>query len=259
MKKFVKLFALAVMLVLSVQAVAQNRNSGTLFLGASFPMKDYADFEGFNEFVLTSDEDGAGAAIGFNAGLKWYFNVGVEGLGVMLSLDGFYNGPNSELKAAYRRGEPIRYENFSGEYDSFSFKATPQYFNIPAMVGLNYIYYLNPNFGIYLEAGAGGNFGLITDMESVFESHESAIHGKYKATTTYDKAFSFAYQAGAGIEVANNLVVGCSFYNLGARQVVGNCTLKMVDGNANPINESKYCEFGKISPIMILGRIGFSF
>ena len=80
MNKLLKVFVMAVMLVLGGQTMAQTR--GTMFLGASFPMKDYADFDGFNDFALTTyDSDDAGAGIGFNAGIKWYFNVGVEGRG----------------------------------------------------------------------------------------------------------------------------------------------------------------------------------
>ena len=257
MKKLAKVFALAVLMVMGSQAMAQTR--GAMFLGASFPMGDFGDFGGFNEFALTQyGESDAGAGIGFNAGLKWYFNVGVKGLGVMLSVDGFYNGPNSDLKTAYRNGK-LWYDGFGSELENFSFNSTPKYINVPAMLGINYRYYLNPNFGIYVEAGAGGNLGLITDMETTFDSHVSAIHGKYKVTTSYDKAFSFAYQAGAGIEVAKNLVVGCSFYHLGARQVEGSRTTKMVDGNATPINKTEYLEYGEVTPIMVLGRIGFCF
>ncbi|MBQ4398484.1 MAG: outer membrane beta-barrel protein [Bacteroidales bacterium] len=256
MKKLVRLFALVAMMVIGGQAMAQTR--GAMFLGASFPMSDFGEFDGFNEFALTQyDESDAGAGIGFNVGLKWYFNVGVEGLGIMLSADGFYNGPNSDLKTAYRN-DNLWYDGWA-DIENFSFSSTPKYINVPVMLGINYRYYLNPNFGIYVEAGAGGNLGLITEMETSFDSRVSAIHGKYKVTTNYDKAFSFAYQAGAGIEVAKNLVVGCSFYHLGSRQVEGNRTMKMVDGNAGPYNESEYLKFGKITPIMVLGRIGFSF
>lgn len=261
MNKLFRMFALAILMIIGSQAMAQTR--GALFVGASFPMKDYKEFNNFNDFALTSTNASAtygGAGVGFNAGLKWYFNVGVKGLGVMLSVDGFYNGPNSDLKTAYRDGKGIQWiDGFGDNFENFSFNSTPKYINVPAMLGINYRYYLNPNFGIYVEAGAGGNLGLITDMETTFDSHVSAIHGKYKVTTSYDKAFSFAYQAGAGIEVAKNLVVGCSFYHLGARQVEGSRTTKMVDGNATPINKTEHLEYGEVTPIMVLGRIGFCF
>ena len=166
MKKLVKMFALAVMMIYCSQAMAQTR--GAMFLGASFPMSDFADFEGIRDFALVStdhDEDDAGAALGFNAGLKWYYNVGVKGLGVMLSVDGFYNGPNSDLKTAYRNGEGSMGNQWAG--GSYTYKATPKYINVPVMLGLNYMFRINPQLGLYVEAGAGGNLRFITGMESV--------------------------------------------------------------------------------------------
>lgn len=258
MKKLVKMFALAVMMILCSQAMAQTR--GAMFLGASFPMSDFGDFDGFDDFALSSldlDDDDAGAAIGFNAGLKWYFNVGVQGLGVMLSVDGFYNGPNSDLKTAYRNGESTMGNQWLG--GSFTYDATPKYISVPAMVGLNYMYRINPQLGIYVEAGAGGNCRFITDMKTVGTFTISGITTKTVTTQSFDPAFSFAYQAGIGFEVARNFVIGCSFYDLGAAQVKGDQTVKTTIGNSSPSSNTSYNEMGKMHPVMILGRIGFSF
>lgn len=256
MKKIVKVLALAAMLVMGGQAMAQTR--GAMFLSASFPLKDYAEFDDFSDFALTAvddDADDCGAGIGFNVGFKWYFNVGVEGLGVMLSLDGFYNGPNPDLKTAYRNKEGM----FDGQIytSSFGYNYTPRFINVPAMLGLNYIYHLNPNLGIYVEAGAGGNLRFITDMEYVTEKSLDilgiTINSDTKVTNNYDKAFSFAYQVGAGIEVAKNLVIGCSFYDLGKADVKGETVIK-----GDP-NSPRATMWGTVHPMMILGRIGFSF
>ena len=258
MKKIVKVLALAVMLVMGGQAMAQTR--GAMFLSATFPVKDFADFDSFDDFALTaldSDADDCGSGIGFNVGFKWYFNVGVKGLGVMLSLDGFYNGLNSDLKAAYCDME----STYSGYIynGSFKYNSKPQFINAPFMVGVNYIYHLNPNFGIYAEAGAGGNFRFITSMETVGKSTLLNVETQTKTTQKYDMGFSFAYQAGIGIEVAKNLVIGCSFYDLGKANVKGEQTTRVKTQNLDPTTTSKYQELGKAHPMMILARIGFSF
>ena len=60
MKKIVKVLALAAMLVMGGQAMAQTR--GAMFLSGAFPLKDYADFDSFDDFALTSidlDDDDA--------------------------------------------------------------------------------------------------------------------------------------------------------------------------------------------------------
>ena len=255
MKKLVRLFALVAMMVIGAQAMAQTR--GAMFLGASFPVNDFAKYNGVNEFALkTVDATQAGAAIGFNAGLKWYFNVGVKGLGVMLSLDGFYNGPNSDLKAEYRNGQ------WGGQYvnGSFSYNATPKYINVPAMLGVNYMYNINPQLGVYVEAGAGGNMRFITQMESVGTLNILGVESSVKTTQKYDNAFTFAFQAGLGFEIARNLRIGCSFYNLGKAEVKGDETVRTTTINNNVSNtDNTYRTFGSVQPIMVLGRIGFSF
>ena len=259
MKKFVKVFALAALMIMGGQALAQTR--GAMFLSAAFPLKDYAEFDGFDDFALTSldyDDDDAGAGIGFNVGLKWYFNVGVEGLGVMLSLDGVYNGPNADLKTAYRNNENSGGNNMLG--GSFTYNSTPRYINVPAMLGLNYIYHFNPSLGVYVEAGAGGNMRFITAMETVSKTTVVGVESQVTTTQKYDNAFSFAYQVGAGIEVAKNLVVGVSFYDLGKAHVKGDQTIKTKTLNDNVSNTTKdFKEYGMVHPMMIMGRIGFSF
>lgn len=255
MKKLVRLFAVIAMMAFGGQAMAQT--SGAMYLGASFPMNDFARYDGVNEFALqTVDATQAGAAIGFNAGIKWYFNVGVKGLGVMLSLDGFYNGPNSELKADYRNGQ------WGGQWvnSTLTYNATPKYFNVPAMLGVNYLYNINPQLGVYVEAGLGGNMRFITEMESVGTLNVLGVESSVKTIQKYDNVFSFAYQAGLGFEVAKNLRIGCSIYNLGKGDVKGEETVKTTTINNNVSNtETTYRTYGTIQPIMVLGRIGFSF
>ena len=260
MNKLFKVFAMAVILMMGGQAMAQSR--GAMFLSATFPMKDYAKYDGsFYDFALTSqykDVCDAGAGVGFNAGLKWYYNVGVKGLGVFLSVDGFYNGPTKELKNAYRDQEGEISGSFMG--GKFSYNATPKYINVPGMLGLNYIYPINSNLNIYVEAGAGGNLRLITDMESVTDGTLFGVETKITETQEYEKAFSFAYQAGLGFVVAKNLVIGCSFYDLGSATVESKHTLKTKTlSDNNTTTEVGYPSHGTIHPIMVLGRIGFSF
>lgn len=257
MKKIAKVFALTVMLVIGGQAMAQYR--GAMFLGASFPMNSFGDFDGFNEYALMRvEESDAGAAIGFNAGIKWYFNVGVEGLNAMVSVDGFYNGINSNLKTAFRESE----SNYNGLLlnTSFKYDATPKYFNFPAMLGVNYIYHFNPNLGIYVEAGAGGNFRLITDLEAVAKGQ--SVLGQevtQRDITDYDNAITFAYQAGIGFEIAKNLVIGCSFYDLGKADVSAELIHKEVINQEAQPEAKEYKTYGNVHPVMVVGRIGFSF
>ena len=259
MKRYLKIVALAVMMIMGGRTVAQTH--GSMFIGVSFPMKDYAIFDGFNQYALTAvDESKAGAGAGFTAGFKWYYGVGVQGLGVMLSVDGFYNGPNVDLKSAYRKGEcMIGDQSFIG--GNFVYDETPKFINVPAMLGLNYTYSVNPHLAIYAEAGVGGNCRFITDMKTI-ETITDPLLGittKQVRTREYYKSFSFAYQAGIGIEVDKNLIIGCSIYDLGSAPVNCDESSKLVIGNNSNSSEPIYTEKGTIKPIMLLGRIGFKF
>ena len=256
MKKLFTVMALAAILIMGGQAMAQTR--GALLVSAAFPLGDYGDFDDFDDFALMSaDDHDAGAGVGFSAGLKWYFNVGVKGLGVMLSVDGIYNGANSELRNAYREMAT----NYNGQFidGSFNYIATPKIINVPLMLGLNYIYHFNPNFGLYVEAGAGANMRCITRMESVAKGGILGADTKVTTVQKYDLGFSFAYQAGIGFEIAKNLVVGCSFYDLGGAVVKGDETIVTKPAIGDSSSKTNFNTFGSVHPYMILARIGFSF
>lgn len=258
MKKVIRMVMLSAMMFWGAQAMAQTR--GAVFFGASVPTGEYAKFDNMSDFALTTpNATYAGAAVGFNAGIKWYFNVGVKGLGAMLSIDGIYNGPNSDLKTAYRSGEV---ENGFGSLASGSskYEATPKFINVPAMLGVNYIYEINPNFSVFAETGLGGNYRAITRMEHVGKLEVLGVETQQNTTQKYDGTFSFAWQIGAGVEVAKNLVIGASFYDLGSAEVKGDQTIKRKTSiNNTTTTEEKYLTFGTVRPKMILVRIGFSF
>ena len=71
----------------------------------------------------------------------------------------------------------------------------------------------------------------------------------------YEKALTFAWQAGVGIEVSKSLVIGCSFYDLGGAPVKGELKT-MVEGVNMPTADFEY---GTDHPVMVLGRLGFRF
>jgi opacity protein-like surface antigen len=125
---------------------------------------------------------------------------------------------------------------------------------------LKSIYHFNPNFGLFVEAGAGGNLRIITDMATVAKQ-DVVLVGETKTSIVnhYDKAFSFAWQAGIGFEVAKNLVVGCSFYDLGKGTVNMTENKKITIGENTTTSQPDYKTLGTVHPVMVLGRIGFSF
>lgn len=246
MKKTFRLLALVIMLVMSGQAIAQM--NGTMFLSAAFPVGNYGKGEN-NAWSLTAnnlDSRYAGASIGANVGLKWNFGIGVPGLSVMLSADGFFNGLNNDLKEYFDERE-IDMKN-NQLIKSYTLNR-PRYINVPVMVGLHQIFYLTSSFGIYIEAGLGGNARFITNYE---ETVVDALNISTSTIYDYKTAFSFAYQVGTGFEVSKNFVIGASFYDLGASKVVAERTRPIL-GTDTYKNEKG------VRPMMMLVRIGFKF
>lgn len=246
MKKTFRLIALAIMLVMGGQAIAQM--NGTMFLSAAFPVGNYGKGEN-NAWSLTAnnlDSRYAGASIGANVGLKWNFGIGVPGLSVMLSADGFFNGLNNDLKEYFDERE-IDMKN-NQLIKSYTLNR-PRYINVPVMVGLHQIFYLTSSFGIYIEAGLGGNARFITNYE---ETVVDALNISTSTIYDYKTAFSFAYQVGTGFEVSKNFVIGASFYDLGASKVVAERTRPIL-GTDTYKNEKG------VRPMMMLVRIGFKF
>lgn len=250
MNKF-KTLILSLLLVVGVQAMAQTQSQkhGYMFISAAFPTGDFAKGDDFSALALGSNAyNEGGAGVGFNVGLKWDFNVGVPGLGVMLSLDGFFNGPNADMKDFYKNVKSLsEIENNNVTVRS------PKYINVPAMLGVNYCYYLNPQFGLYAEAGLGGNLRFITNY--TVKGTGKVSNKKNSVTYDYNSALSFAYQLGLGIEVSKSLVIGFSYYDLGKADVKGEFS-SVLAGNDVP---STSFEYASLHPMMLLGRIGFRF
>ena len=249
MNKLKSLIVLSLMLFVGGQMMGQNQIHGNMFLSAAFPMGSFADGGSITSTALgsVSSQDG-GAGIGVNFGLRWTFGVGVPGLDVMLTADGFYNGPNGDMKDFYkdvRNDWEVLHNNVTVR--------SPKYFNIPAMLGMHYCYDINPQFGVYAEAAAGGNMRFITN----YTQKGSTKVANLKNSTIYDysSAFTFAYQLGLGIEVSKSLVIGFSFYDLGKAEVKGDCST-VLEGVTLPTQSFEYVT---LHPMMILGRIGFAF
>lgn len=252
MKKLVKVLMLAVVLFASGNLFAQT--NVYLNLGGALPLGDFADSDDDKGCALINEKmDEGGAGFGLNAGLKLKFGVGVKGLGVIATFDGIYNGLNSEMRDFFEDFE----DELDEDADSYTFRK-PKYINIPLMVGANYTYNINSKFGVYGEFASGFNVRLISDLFMEYE--EETSYGDYELSIDYNykPAVSFAYQMGAGIELANRITIGMSYYNLGKAKVEGKIKEKVsYDGDSD--SESENFKGKRVTPSMLMLRVGFKF
>ena len=245
MKKLSTLIIAVMLMFAGSQLLAQT--NVYLNLSGALPTGDFADGDEDDWGLMGEDNEG-GAGFGFNVGLKFNIATGVKGLRAMITLDGIYNGLNSDLRDAF---EDV-IEAGEDRYDEFEF-TTPKYINIPVMGGVNYTYNFNNKFGIYGEAGLGANLRLITKMESYIETSYQ------KATTTfqYDPKFSLAYQLGAGIELSNRFTIRINFYDLGDPKVKGKISEKVKYTGGGSDSDSEKFTWKRIRPTMVMLRVGF--
>ena len=244
MKKLCTLLMVAAMTIAGGQLFAQT--NVYLNLSGAIPTGDFADGDE-NDWGLSTEDTEGGAGMGFGLGFKFKFATGVNGLSALFMFDGIYNGLNSDLRDYFEE----QIEDGEDYYKEYSL-ITPKHINIPVMGGVNYTYDFNPKFGIFAQAGLGPDLHIVTKMERYSES--SSV--KTTRTVEYDPQISLAYQLGAGIEISKRITIGIDYYNLGKAKVKGKISYKTKHTNGGTDSGSDKLSLKRITPTMVMLRIG---
>ena len=161
----------AAMLLFTGATFAQFQFS--VHLGGSLPTGDFGKTQISNEDIYSSvlfndyGEQG-NAGPGFNLGVKGKGSLPVEGLGLIATVDGFYNSLNKDMYKFRERNLNSVYDG--GDYRDVAMEIKlPRYINIPVMLGLNYQMDFSDAFGIWVEAAAGLNVRIITNYEYEYD------------------------------------------------------------------------------------------
>ena len=250
MKKIIcKCSQIIAVLLFSVNVMAQT--SFSYHLGASKPLGDFANSRAEDRgdviwYDLDSKKGGAG--MGLNLGVKMKSDIAsIEGLGFIFTTDVFYNGANEDVKEW--KNELL--EEFEDEYEYDESKLTlPKWLNIPVMVGLNYEYAINDDFGIWTEFGAGANLGKLTNHKGFFEID----NWEYTHKDVYEFKVSAAVQLGVGVKLSDKISMGVHYYSFGNRRIEGQC---FEDVNGEEYDDKFKCK--SITPTMLTFRIGYHF
>lgn len=250
------LAALIIAIILSSNTFAQIPGF-SIHAGGVFPNGDFAegDENSWALMKLKKESSDAGAATGFNLGIKSQFKIpSVKGLNFLASLDFMYNGMNSDIKDLFdEEGEDL--EDF--EY------TTPKYMNIPIMLGLNYSYGLNDKIKLWGEFAAGINIRKITDLSAEGTDYDYYYDewGNYyeyeydfKTTYIYDIKTTFAFQLGGGVLFADRFSVGLHYYALGKAKVQGN-----IEYEEDDETEKGKFKYKDVNPSMLVLRLGLHF
>lgn len=252
MKKFT-IACMMLMLMLVKQGFAQT--NFYINASAAVPLSDYASsgWHPQTTCALLSDKGWCGGAgLGANLDLKLKFNVGVKGLGVFLSLDGIYNGLNKGVNDYL---DDLKYQIWD-EIDGSVTMEKPWYLNACAMTGINYVFQINPKFGVFWELGIGANYRYIAGFDLYAYEYDSDF--SVGELVRYEPKFTFAFQAGTGVEVSKRLVIGINFYHLGSSRVQGEDYSCVLDGD-DWVDNFYYFRFNDVTPMLIMARLGVKF
>ena len=133
----------------------------------------------------------------------------------------------------------------------------PSYINIPVMAGLNYtIANINSDVSLYAEGGVGVNMRHIGKLEGTVTDYVSG-YGTIDIDMEYsfDKAFLFAFQLGAGATIKDKFTIGLNYFNLGNEKVRGKVSAEAEGYSATEKGKSDK----KLSANILALRVGFKF
>lgn len=255
---------LFVLVLLAGFNVAFAQSNFTLSVGGALPLGDYAEGTGNSKTGVTKCElfekskGKGGAGMGVRLGLQEKIGIpSVDGLGITISVDAFFNGLNSDLKDFFSDMESSEddYDDYDDYYKAASDEegsiTKPYYLNIAPMLGVNYEYDISESFGLFAGMGLGANFRKITNYVVEYSNYD----GDEEYTMKYDLGISFAFKVGIGAVVMDKVVIGLDFFSLGSSQVKGKGAEVYDDEELEP----RKFKYGKVNPKFFTFSLGFRF
>ena len=204
MKSIVKVMCLAaVMMLAGSHAQAQFRQS--IFLNGALPTGQFAKHVSTDRGVMNGqvplcrEEIGKDATAGFGLGyrISYRFDVGMGEVAPFAQADFFWNFIGND---------------WSDKYIQAKGKA-PNYFNIPVLVGVSYLYdELWNDITPYAEFGVGADMFIIGSEKFV------ALDNK-TYTYSYNPTVALSWMVGAGAYFGRHVSAGLYYYGLGKHVV----------------------------------------
>lgn len=233
----IKVFCLAAF-VLATGSIAQAQFRQSIFLDGVQPVGSFASTAIAADVPFGMRDMGKEAIIGFGAGYRasYRFDVGMGEVAPFAQADIFWNTIDGQWK-----------DKFGGHKYS-----TPNYFNVPVMAGISYLYdELWNDITLYAEFGLGGDFFFITSEGT----------GKGNERYAYKPTVELAWMVGAGAYFGQHVSAGIYFYGLGKHYI--DYTDKTIDNNTFAALDAAYYTTRNMRESRTLGelalRIGFHF
>ena len=207
MKKALRMMCLAALMVgMGMNAQAQFRHS--IFLNGNLPMGDFTSSVDQNRASLLNNtglplgytQIGKDASLGFGLGYRasYRFDVGMGIVAPFAQADFFWNMIDGTLRGYYIDNDYV----------------APNYFNVPLLAGVSYLYdELWNDITPYGEFGIGADWLLITREGKGASANNGTLYYAYKSN------FSFAWMIGAGAYFGRHVSAGIYYYGLGIHPI----------------------------------------
>ncbi|MBP5678118.1 MAG: hypothetical protein J6W88_06450 [Bacteroidales bacterium] len=238
MKKTLQILCFAA-LMLSLKYGAQAQFRQSIFLNGDLPVGGWAKSVSSNHTAvpLYNVDIAKDVTAGFGAGYRasYRFDVGVGMVAPFAQGDFWWNFTNNEWKDKYIQADA----------------ASPNYFNVTAMIGVSYLYdELWNDITPYGEFGIGADIFFITKEKS---DNFLALHKTY----AYKPSTDMAWMIGAGSYFGRHVSAGLYYYGLGKH------TIKYTNSTVSSFSTVEEVAYKSNVETRTLGmlalRIGFHF
>lgn len=265
MKKTLLLLAMAALV--ATNCIAQKLNYNITF-GVSVPVGNFGAISSGTQSLTDCglwDEEGVcgGAQTGFDAGVQLLYPFKETGLSFTFSADLHYNMLTDQARSCFSSlanglgnviaAELISYGATTANVNSKVAK-NPVYLNVPILLGVRYTYDLGSGMSTFLDAAAGVNLRYIT--RAVFDQHVyytwpgGSDDNASQVIFDYSSATTFAFRAGAGVNITPHISLAFYYYYLGKSDVYMN--LKFAE-------TEQYGPLGSVKPQLAVFKLGVNF
>lgn len=233
---------------------------------------DYSAYSGFENSIynfdykftptgelvsIKNDNKEAGAGFTWGLGVKVAFGLPVRNLALFVDASAMVSSPNSSLDNEFGNNK-LTNDDIAASITKKRV-TSPAYVNIPIMGGIRYDIDFSHNFGMFLEAGAGVNFGTISPISQEYTYSFAGSKITYEYSLNSQNSISFAFQGGLGFNIGQRVRLGINYLNLG--NIDSNFDLHYSTTTSSTFDEDQIddLEGGSYNPQMLIGSIAIVF
>lgn len=257
-----KLSIFLILAVLTLVASAQKSN-WAFFAGYNNALGSFAksDVKNYDWVFISSSSINGGAGYGFNLGFSYRLPLGgTDQHNLVFSADFMWTAS----AYAIRNANNVAMFELRDNFDKVRI-TSPNFINVPVLMGYHYETAVNSKVNIYAEAQFGASFRHITDRSAEFlGGTEPLVIGnntlyEYAYTDRFNKSLSYAFRITAGIVIIEHWIVDLAYLYTGKLSIDGYEDYRYSTNAdaSNPVSGSATFLGGQTTPMFVTVRFGY--